>query len=60
MEDLIKVLKSLHDELKDGRPKGEMLGCGAGYRNGHEDGYKYVTKRIKKYIEEIESTSKSD
>jgi|GEM_PF-5621094 len=58
MEELIKVLKSLHDDLKDNRPKDEALGCGAGYRNGFEDGYKLVMKRIKKHIDDLKTQAK--
>ena len=58
MEELIKVLKSLHEDLKSERPKVDMLGCGAGYRNGFEDGYKLVVKRVKQHIEKLKSDTK--
>lgn len=55
MEEIIQALKTLHDELKDGRPKDDKLGAGAGYRNGYEDGYKLVSKRIKIFIDDLSS-----
>lgn len=58
MEELIKVLKSLHEDLKSEKPKGDMLGCGAGYRNGFEDGYKLVVKRVKQHIDELKADAK--
>lgn len=58
MDEIIKLLKSLHDDLKSDRPKADRLGGGAGYRNGFEDGYKLVTKRIKKQIEDLQSSTK--
>ena len=57
MEELINVLKSLHEDLKNARPNADKLGGGAGYRNGFEDGYKFVTKRVRKHIEELEASS---
>jgi hypothetical protein len=58
MEEIINVLKSLHEDIKDQRPKADKLSGGAGYSNGFEDGYKLVTKRIKKHIEDLESLAK--
>lgn len=58
MDELIKILKSLHQELREDKPKLDATGCDAGYRNGFEDGYKFVTKRIKKHIDDLQSLGK--
>ena len=58
MEEILKELKSLHDDLKENRPRKKKIDHGAGYRNGFEDGYKFVTKSINDYIEKLESKNK--
>lgn len=60
MDDLIKDLKSLHKDMKSDRPKSDKLNGNAAYRNGFEDGYKLVTRRIKTLVESLEQPAKSD
>lgn len=60
MDALIKELKSLHKDMKSDRPKADKLNGNAAYRNGFEDGYKLVTRRIRSHFESLEQSAKSD
>lgn len=57
MEEIVATLKDIHKDIKSERPKGNKLSGNAAYRNGYEDGYKVVTKRIKIFIEMLQSKS---
>ena len=56
MEELLQQLREIHKDIKGDRPKGNNLNGNAAYRNGFEDGYKVITKRVKAFIEAREST----
>ena len=51
MNDALVLLKEIHKEIKAERPKSNKLIGNAAYRNGFEDGYKLITKRMKAFIE---------
>lgn len=56
MEQPIESLKDLLKDIKGDRPKGNKLNGNAAYRNGFEDGYKVITKRIREFIEAKEKS----
>lgn len=60
MDAIIKELKSLHKDMKGDRPKGDKLNGNAAYRNGFEDGYKLVTRRIRTLFESLEQSAQGN
>lgn len=60
MDELITILKDIHKEIRSERPKGGKLNGNSAYRNGFEDGYKLITKRMKGFIETIPARSELD